>query len=431
MRTKLDRWVGWLRDPRSQGSTDHFEQWPEPEWQAILRRAARHGLTPLLQAPLASEPVSRHIPAAVKGAVREAFLMSQLENTLLYETLGRVLLSFEQAKLPVIALKGAHLAALVYEQIGLRPMGDLDLLVRRADLGRAVGELRKLGYAGGDCSDLNEWCRRRAHLPPLRNPPGPRLELHWTLMDPTCGFRIGVGGLWDRASGARLGGQPTRVLAAEDLLLHLCVHTAGHEPDPFYLGLRPIYDLHATVVRHGPELDWAGFATRAREWRADQCAYLGLGLARSLLETPIPEAVLEALRPRGFETRWADLAREQVLARGEAATQLARAALPLGTWERRRAGTRGSLVGKLREIAFPGRDYMARYARLKGAEFAGRGRGTLYLRRLLELLTRGGRLACYWATHWRQTAAQARLLRHRLQLRKWLEAAEGRLANRR
>ena len=43
-------------------------------------------------------------------------------------------------------LKGAALAITVYDSIGLRPMGDLDLLVPEERLAEAVARLKALGY---------------------------------------------------------------------------------------------------------------------------------------------------------------------------------------------------------------------------------------------------------------------------------------------
>jgi hypothetical protein len=55
---------------------------------------------------------------------------------LLYQELQTVLKTFKfrAASIAVIALKGAFLAELVYENIGLRAIGDVDLLVKKEDL---------------------------------------------------------------------------------------------------------------------------------------------------------------------------------------------------------------------------------------------------------------------------------------------------------
>ena len=48
--------------------------------------------------------------------------------------------------LPVVVLKGAALAELVYQHIGLRTMADVDLLVEKKNLDKAGSILERLGY---------------------------------------------------------------------------------------------------------------------------------------------------------------------------------------------------------------------------------------------------------------------------------------------
>ncbi len=65
----------------------------------------------------------------------------------MYQELERILQAFDEAGIPVIVLKGAALAATVYEDIGLRPMGDLDLLIHPEDFSQAIRRMRSLGFS--------------------------------------------------------------------------------------------------------------------------------------------------------------------------------------------------------------------------------------------------------------------------------------------
>ena len=67
-------------------------------------------------------------------------------NVILYDELGKILPVFNSAGIEVIVLAGAALGATVYDDIGQRPMGDIDLLIRHRDK-QAIGELlATLGY---------------------------------------------------------------------------------------------------------------------------------------------------------------------------------------------------------------------------------------------------------------------------------------------
>ena len=51
------------------------------------------------------------------------------------------------------------------------------------------------------------------------------------------------------------------------------------------------------IVRHAT-IEWPAFTGRARKYRAETCCYWTLRLARTITGVPIPNAVLEDLRPR-------------------------------------------------------------------------------------------------------------------------------------
>ncbi|MCP4365035.1 MAG: nucleotidyltransferase family protein [Planctomycetes bacterium] len=83
--------------------------------------------------------------------------------------------------MPVILLKGAHLAQVVYSNIALRPMGDIDILVKKNDLPKAKELLLELGYTPIKEVDIATACAYSQHISPMIKQNAPPVELHWTL----------------------------------------------------------------------------------------------------------------------------------------------------------------------------------------------------------------------------------------------------------
>ncbi len=283
---------------------------PTTEWNEVVATAVYHGLAPLLFKRLKNNNTRAGVPADSWKRLRFAYFAAADRNMRLYRELRPVLRRLRSSDIPVIVLKGAYLAEVVYGDTALRPMYDVDLMVPRAELPRAQAILLDMGGVAAHSVDIEWCCRRNAHLPKvvIRDL---AIEIHWTIVTPTGPVRIDAAGLWDRAHPTTIAGVEVLALSPEDLLLHLCLHTSYR--DCFKGGLRPFSDIAETIHRFRGELDWARVVDAAREWDAARYVGLTLDLARSLLDAGVPDDVLQRLVPRGITRRVLETARESVL----------------------------------------------------------------------------------------------------------------------
>jgi hypothetical protein len=74
--------------------------------------------------------------------------------------------------------------------------------------------------------------------------------------------------------------------AAEEMVLLLCLHGAGHQ----WESLGWLVDV-AELLRQHPELDWARLTTAAARVAGERRLALGLYLAHHLLDAPLPESI--------------------------------------------------------------------------------------------------------------------------------------------
>ena len=118
----------------------------EMDWEGIAREAARHGLTPLLSRELKRTGMARRLPAGLAARLEEELVGLAARNMLLASELRSILRAFEERQVPCAPLRGLALAERLYDDITARPMGDLDLLVRKEDLSEATAIFRDLGY---------------------------------------------------------------------------------------------------------------------------------------------------------------------------------------------------------------------------------------------------------------------------------------------
>ena len=239
-------------------SPDELARLGGDEWEAVAERAAEHRLGPLLHHLWRGDPA---IPDPVMAGWAASHRDAALEALAMRHQLVSLASTLASAGLPAIALKGAWLAWHAYPAPALRPLRDIDLLMRPDDALAARECLLAQGWVEAQTVALppREWLARFKHLPELVSPDGLWLDLHARLWDdgsglpppPTFDF------LWDRTI-ADPGVPWLRFPAQEDMLMHLAVHAAAHRFDG---GPLMLADIGGLVSAH--PFDWTAVHTRA------------------------------------------------------------------------------------------------------------------------------------------------------------------------
>jgi hypothetical protein len=260
-------------------------------WRYFLRAAELNGLLPLVRRNLRESGAATAIPHPVMQGLDRGYHKVAFKNHRLYADLATVLAACRRSGIEVIALKGAAFAESLWGNIALRPMDDLDLLVREADLHKADRLLTGLGY-----TYWPDWggTERHHHLRPYCNAEtGTTVEIHRHIARPPFADSWDLDGLWARALPLRIAGVEGRVLCPEDALIHLCVHQCHH--DPFTGKLKNLLDLRRLLQLYEDQIDWDHVVHQAQEGTAAY-AYYPLCLAKELLGVTIPASVLARLR---------------------------------------------------------------------------------------------------------------------------------------
>jgi hypothetical protein len=184
-----------------------------------------------------------------------------------------------------VPYKGPALATFIYGDESMRIMGDLDLIVRPADVRPAMRALQSKGYSlreramGGHRLDL----RNTYHLEfshPARFP----VELHWRFCDDLL-FPVDWEQWRRRLVTVDLAGRAVKVLAPEETLLSLVLHGAKD----LWNRLGMLTDV-TELVRSRP-LDWSAILAATRGVDARRMLLVPFLAARELLALDLPEAL--------------------------------------------------------------------------------------------------------------------------------------------
>jgi hypothetical protein len=268
---------------------------PGSDWPALVQMAVSEGVAPLLYDAIHRMGDPANIPVQAKEFLELTYRKAQYANTVRFSILKDVLQRFSAAGIPVIVLKGAALAELVYRKLGLRPMCDLDLLVRVQDVPAAIDLLHQAGYhpigrpelRPGFALDFQSEFELRAPKQQVL------VEIHWKLIAPIFACRhVDMQAVWERAELVKILGCDAYVLGPEDWILHQAAHAVYKHRRIKFLDLSDV----ARLLRHlNSRLNWERLleiGTRNR-WLP------GLGAVLSGVETylqaPLPQNVLKSI----------------------------------------------------------------------------------------------------------------------------------------
>ena len=269
---------------------DALEAWSE--WKAghdLIETDLDHGsfrLLPLVYKNLLARRAEEPLMPRLKGIYRYWWCSNQ---RLIYRAAG-VIRSLGDAGIETLVLKGAATATLFYRDAGVRPMGDIDLLVPVARASSAVAYLGFLGWrpTRARVGDLI----RYQHSVRMVNDTGEALDLHWHVLA-ECVQPDSDAGFWQRSVPLPVLDARSRALAPTDALLHTVVHGVRWNEEPT---VRWIPDAMAILRAADGSIDWGVLREEARKRRMLLRLVRGLSYLRRTLGAPVPYEVLDRLR---------------------------------------------------------------------------------------------------------------------------------------
>ncbi len=209
-------------------------------------------------------------------------------NRVRFRVLGDLLDAFAREGLPLILLKGAALAHLLYPSPFLRPLSDIDILVAEEDALRAQALLLRLGFWAPP-NPLTRELAGHHHLPgALKTIDGQAVvvEVHYDALSRDSPGSLTTRRLTVPLQEFTIDGRHARALGHADMLYHLCRHTAEVTS---LMRLIWMADLAGYVTRYLDVIPWEDLRRRS--------PFVLNALSLVHLVTPLPPAVLARVGP--------------------------------------------------------------------------------------------------------------------------------------
>jgi len=235
-----------------------------------------------------------------KPGSNSSYLFVLRRNLIFRKKTVEIIKEFKDKSIDCLVLKGLYLAFSVYPDAGLRPMVDIDLLVKKEDLDRVTNILNALGYAeqsprmqrvyGCDAtfSSKDEACS---------------IDIHWDLCqyERFKGIIDVTGDFWARAVGFNLDGLPAKTPSIEDHILYVSLH---YSLVHLLYGINGAYDFFYLI--HSHIFDWEAIINSARKYGIETPLYYSLHKACKISGLSLPDFVLKRLKPCFFKRKLID-----------------------------------------------------------------------------------------------------------------------------
>jgi hypothetical protein len=260
-------------------------------------------LLPLLHDNLRRLGVDDPILAKYEGLKK----LHWFQNRLLMFQLEGILKTFSENKIRPLLIKGCALNAQGLFTPGLRPMTDMDIVIRTHQALQAVSLVEQLGWQAESGQDRShsESDVRFTHHGKFEKDPRLIIELHW---ETASQFYRGEPSntSWSSATPIQYAGHPCYVLGPADHLLLVLAHGGNKN------NISPIrWVTDAVAILKNQEIDWNYFVAQAKQHRLAFAVRGMLSYLKFNYFNTIPPATLNALyaaRVTPFERRiWTTL----------------------------------------------------------------------------------------------------------------------------
>lgn len=265
----------------------------EINWKYVRDASMRHGVFPLVHNSLLNV-CPNELPASLLKEFSDLYRANAVHNIHLTSALLEIISSFENKNIPVVPFKGPVLAQFVYGDPGMRIFGDLDILISKADTGRASSELIHLGYKpvlNLSLPQMRLYMAYEDDLIFIHEKTGVCVELHWELTGRCLSLPMDMDFVNDNMQSVRVLGKVVSHLSYENLLIYLCVHGARH----MWARIEWLYSI-AELLSDSHVINWDIIWQKADQLRCRRFVLHALVLAEDIFCSKIPHDVEEVIK---------------------------------------------------------------------------------------------------------------------------------------
>ena len=257
--------------------------------QKLLKFAHAHAVFPLLYKTL-FKLFPQH---TLLDELKPYYLAHIQYNMAMTTTLCKIVSRFKEANIPMLHLKGPVLSQQLYDDIGSRQFGDLDILIKKENLKEVLQLLEKAHYNPEIIlqKETREVFFNAVNVLGFHHASSnTRIEVHWELLSKNYAIDWETSLLWKTSNTVSINNHTFNTLSEEHTILYLCVHGSKH----LFERLLWVCDIDR-MLRTQKNIQWLNVQQEAKSLGIMRMLLIGLSLSHTLLQTPLPKEIKEEI----------------------------------------------------------------------------------------------------------------------------------------
>lgn len=265
-------------------------------WDYVIATSDVNGVVPLIT----KSQNNQILPEDVIETFSEINRESAVSNLIKIKELLSINNNFRDNGIESLVLKGAGLGSDVYGDISLRPFGDLDILVSKEKLNKAVSILMEKGYEHifnytdkqavlykQSAFYLKDQDMHYSFYNPVKKI---NIELHWALMPGQYSFSQDVDEIFYNSVSVSHDMGNFKIPCDEDLIVYLSLHGSKH----FWSRLIWIYDV-AVFISKKNDVNWELVIARSEELNCQRMLLSTVCLSCKMFDVSLPNIIKKYL----------------------------------------------------------------------------------------------------------------------------------------
>lgn len=261
------------------------------DWDDLLHLAYLHGIYPLVAKALKT---ITSVPEPVKITLKQKNTQIAQRNMVMSSELISVIQLLQENQIDILSFKGPILSLMAYGDITQRQYADIDILVPKDKIYKAVKILLNHGYSSEYSVEFlknNKLLQVGKDFSIFNITNNIHIELHWQLFLPRQIKKSNISLFSHKNPIYYLNNYPIYTLEDNSHFIYLLLHGSNH----MWERLEWIIDIDRFIKCKNDVIDWKYIDKVAKDMEIEMMFYLGLALVKKLFETELPEFIIDRI----------------------------------------------------------------------------------------------------------------------------------------